>query len=189
MTRPRLVLARLLAAVLTALPILAPAASPTPEPGPRVELRIKPLPAGVKRLYVEAIGDGTHRVVVLGADGREERLSPAEFVARVDRSTRRRGFLFTLLNITSPVGIAWVALGLLGQVIFAGRMIVQWLVSERQRRSVVPVAFWWMSVAGASMMLVYFVWRRDIVGVLGQATGWVIYVRNLWLIRRELRPA
>ncbi|MGD8441818.1 MAG: lipid-A-disaccharide synthase N-terminal domain-containing protein [Holophagae bacterium] len=85
------------------------------------------------------------------------------------------------------MGIAWVVLGLLGQVVFAGRMIVQWLISERSRRSVVPVAFWWMSLAGASMLLVYFLWRRDIVGVLGQCTGWIIYLRNLVLIYRERR--
>ena len=75
-------------------------------------------------------------------------------------------------------------LGFLGQALFAGRMLVQWLVSERQRRSVVPTVFWWMSLGGASMLLVYFVWRRDIVGVVGQTTGWIIYLRNLWFIHR-----
>ena len=98
-------------------------------------------------------------------------------------------FFYRLLNITGPVGVAWVLFGLLGQVIFAGRMILQWLVSEKQQRSVVPVAFWWMSLGGASMMLIYFVWRRDIVGVLGQSTGWVIYGRNLWFIYREGRAS
>jgi lipid-A-disaccharide synthase-like uncharacterized protein len=77
-----------------------------------------------------------------------------------------------------------VGLGFLGQALFTGRMLVQWLTSERQRRSVVPVAFWWLSLAGASMLLGYFVWRKDIVGVLGQGTGWAIYVRNLWLLYR-----
>jgi len=46
------------------------------------------------------------------------------------------------------------------------------------------VAFWWMSLIGASMLIVYFTWRIDVVGVLGQSTGWVIYVRNLWMIYR-----
>ena len=73
-------------------------------------------------------------------------------------------------------------LGLLGQVLFTGRMVVQWLVSEKQKQSVVPTAFWWMSLIGASMLITYFIWRKDIVGFLGQATGWLIYVRNLWLI-------
>jgi lipid-A-disaccharide synthase-like uncharacterized protein len=47
------------------------------------------------------------------------------------------------------------------------------------------VAFWWMSLVGASMLLVYFIWRRDIVGILGQATGWFIYIRNLVLIHKS----
>ena len=96
-----------------------------------------------------------------------------------------RGLLYRLLNITSPIGIAWVALGLVGQVLFTLRMVFQWLVSERRKRSVVPVGFWWMSLGGASMLLVYFAWRRDIVGILGQSTGWLIYVRNLWLIYHD----
>lgn len=91
--------------------------------------------------------------------------------------------LFRLLNIASPTGIAWVGLGLLGQALFTGRMLVQWLVSERARRSVVPPAFWWLSLGGATMLLVYFAWRKDIVGLLGQGTGFLIYARNLWLLR------
>ncbi len=89
-----------------------------------------------------------------------------------------------VLNISNPIGVAWVAVGLLGQLLFTGRMLVQWLVSEKEKRSVVPPVFWWMSLIGASMLLVYFGWRKDIVGILGQATGWFIYVRNLYFIRR-----
>ncbi|MEM7245783.1 MAG: lipid-A-disaccharide synthase N-terminal domain-containing protein [Acidobacteriota bacterium] len=89
-----------------------------------------------------------------------------------------------MLNISSPLGFAWVALGFLGQLCFTGRMLVQWLASEKQRRSVVPPAFWWMSLVGATMLLAYFAWRRDLVGVIGQSTGWFIYARNLVLIRR-----
>ena len=96
--------------------------------------------------------------------------------------------LYKLLNITSPIGIAWVGLGLLGQGLFTGRMIVQWLVSEKNKRSVVPVAFWWMSLAGATMLVTYFAWRKDIVGILGQSIGWLIYSRNLWLIYRHKSP-
>ncbi|MGE3175115.1 MAG: lipid-A-disaccharide synthase N-terminal domain-containing protein [Planctomycetota bacterium] len=94
-----------------------------------------------------------------------------------------------MLNVSSPAGFAWVLLGLLGQVLFTGRMLVQWLVSERSGRSVVPPAFWWMSLVGATMLLVYFVWRKEPIGVLGQATGWFIYVRNLWMIHRPGGPA
>ncbi|MEI6339216.1 MAG: lipid-A-disaccharide synthase N-terminal domain-containing protein [Verrucomicrobiota bacterium] len=87
--------------------------------------------------------------------------------------------------MTSPVGLAWVTLGLGGQLLFTGRMLVQWLASEKSKRSVIPISFWWMSLIGSTMLLVYFIWRRDIVGILGQATGWVIYIRNLVLIRRS----
>jgi lipid-A-disaccharide synthase-like uncharacterized protein len=174
--------------VAAAVILLAPAApADVADDHESVELRLKPLPDGVKRTRIVNAEDGSMWVVVTMVDGREERLTPDEFIARIDRDTRKRRLLYRILNITSPVGIAWIVLGLLGQVVFAGRMILQWIVSEKEKRSVVPVAFWWMSLLGASMLLVYFVWRRDIVGVLGQSTGWVIYCRNLLLIYRESR--
>jgi lipid-A-disaccharide synthase-like uncharacterized protein len=91
------------------------------------------------------------------------------------------------MNISSPIGILWVGIGLCGQIAFTGRMLVQWLVSEKKKKSVVPVVFWWMSLLGASMLLAYFIWRKDIIGVLGQGTGWIIYLRNLWLIYDPIR--
>jgi len=66
-----------------------------------------------------------------------------------------------------------------------GRMLVQWFASERSKRSVIPVSFWWMSLIGSTMLLVYFIWRRDAVGIIGQGLGWVVYVRNLFLIRKS----
>jgi lipid-A-disaccharide synthase-like uncharacterized protein len=128
--------------------------------------------------------DGEHRFVLRSEEGPTE-LSPAEFARRVYAEQADRHWFLILLNVTSPIGIAWVAVGLLGQVLFTGRMVVQWLVSERNRRSIVPVSFWWMALGGASMLLIYFLWRKDIVGVLGQTTGWVIYVRNLYFIYRH----
>ncbi|MEM0897401.1 MAG: lipid-A-disaccharide synthase N-terminal domain-containing protein, partial [Verrucomicrobiota bacterium] len=106
-----------------------------------------------------------------------EILSADEFLQTLNALNTDRGWLFKLLNITSWTGIFWVGFGLMAQVVFTGRMIVQWWVSEKEKRSVVPNAFWWMSLAGASMLIVYFIWRKDIVGVLGQSTGWFIYVR------------
>lgn len=93
-----------------------------------------------------------------------------------------RGWFYRLFDITSPLGMVWVGIGLAGQVLFTGRMVVQWLASEKSRRSVVPPAFWWMSLVGATMLITYFTWRVDVVGILGQATGWGIYARNLWMI-------
>ncbi len=165
--------------------LLSPATSaPAETPPEAIAMRLKPLPAGVRSVSLEADGEGGHWLVLTSHQGAEQRLRPDQFAELYFDQHQNRGWLLGLFNITSPLGIAWVAMGLLGQAMFSGRMLVQWLTSERQKRSVVPVAFWWMSLGGASMLLVYFIWRRDIVGVLGQSTGWMIYVRNLWLIYR-----
>ncbi|MCE9591684.1 MAG: lipid-A-disaccharide synthase N-terminal domain-containing protein [Planctomycetes bacterium] len=87
-----------------------------------------------------------------------------------------------MFNVSSPAGFIWVTVGFIGQLLFTGRMVVQWLVSTKAQRSVVPPIFWWMSLVGATMLLVYFAWRRDPIGILGQAVGWTIYIHNLWLI-------
>jgi lipid-A-disaccharide synthase-like uncharacterized protein len=133
--------------------------------------------------------DGGHLLALRSDDGGIVLLRPEEFAARVYHEQSRQLWWNRLLNVTSPVGVAWVALGFLGQLLFTGRMLAQWLISEHRRQSVVPPIFWWLSLGGASMLLVYFVWRRDIVGVVGQATGWIIYLRNLWLIYRPGRAA
>lgn len=94
---------------------------------------------------------------------------------------------FRFLNITSWSNFLWVAVGLIGQAAFAGRMVVQWFVSEKHKKSVVPEAFWWMSLGGGIMLFAYFVWREDLVGVLGQTSGLVIYARNIRLIYKQSR--
>jgi len=81
----------------------------------------------------------------------------------------------------------WVLLGLIAQAMFTGRFLVQWIASERAGRSVVPVAFWFFSIAGGFLLLVYALWRRDPVFIIGQAAGLFVYLRNLWFIRREKR--
>jgi len=79
----------------------------------------------------------------------------------------------------------WFALGLLGQAIFFSRFLVQWIASERAGRSHVPPLFWWLSLAGSMLLLAYAIHRKDPVFVLGQAFGWLVYTRNLALLRRE----
>ena len=133
-------------------------------------------------LSVQRQPDGTPRFNLAGQSLNADQLADALESAAGERSAR--GPAYRLLNITSPAGVAWVGLGLLGQLLFTGRMIVQWLTSERARQSVVPPAFWWMSLGGAAMLLAYFAWRKDIVGLIGQGTGFLIYARNLWLLRR-----
>lgn len=81
----------------------------------------------------------------------------------------------------------WLAVGFVGQLLFTSRFLVQWLASERARRSIVPLAFWWFSLAGGATLLAYALWRRDPVFVIGQASGLVIYTRNLMLIGKSRR--
>jgi len=75
-----------------------------------------------------------------------------------------------------------VIIGLVGQMIFMSRMIVQWIASERARRSVVPVSFWYLSLAGSILVLAYGFVDKDAVVILGQAFGFIVYVRNIYLI-------
>lgn len=105
-----------------------------------------------------------------------------------ERVTANAGNLvFRALNITSWGGVVWVCIGFLGQGAFFGRMFIQWLVSEKEKRSVVPEIFWWLSLVGGVTLFAYFAWRQDIVGVLGQTSGVVIYARNIRLIRKRQR--
>ena len=79
----------------------------------------------------------------------------------------------------------WVAIGFAGQALFSARFLVQWLASERAKRSVVPHAFWFLSLAGGGTLLAYALYRQDPVFIAGQGASLFIYARNLVLIRRE----
>ncbi len=81
----------------------------------------------------------------------------------------------------------WVIVGFIAQAMFSMRFVIQWLASERVGRSIVPVAFWFFSIAGGSLLLVYAIQRQDPVFIAGQGLGLVIYFRNLWLIFKEKR--
>jgi lipid-A-disaccharide synthase-like uncharacterized protein len=82
----------------------------------------------------------------------------------------------------------WMIVGFLGQACFSARFLVQWIASERLRRSVVPVYFWYFSVAGGVILLAYAIHRMDPVFILGQAAGLLVYARNLYLIARQRSP-
>lgn len=81
--------------------------------------------------------------------------------------------------------LVWLGIGLLGQALFSLRFLVQWFQSERARRSVIPVAFWYFSMAGGMTLLAYAVHREDPVFIIGQASGLCIYLRNLYFIYRD----
>jgi lipid-A-disaccharide synthase-like uncharacterized protein len=102
----------------------------------------------------------------------------------VDLSQAVGGYLYAVFVQTFD---GWVVLGLIGQVLFTARFIVQWVASERAGRSVIPISFWFFSIGGAVLLFVYAVYRRDPVFIAGQGLGLLIYFRNLALIAKEKR--
>jgi len=85
------------------------------------------------------------------------------------------------------IGLDWsflVILGLIGNATFSMRFLVQWIASERQGESVIPVSFWYWSIAGSVIMCLYFIFKRDPVGILAYLPNSLIYIRNLMLIQK-----
>ena len=83
----------------------------------------------------------------------------------------------------------WLVFGVVAQLLFAGRFIVQWISSERAGKSVIPFAFWFFSMGGGLMTLVYGIVKREPVIILGQGLATIIYVRNIMLIMKERRQS
>jgi len=83
----------------------------------------------------------------------------------------------------------WIALGFVAQLLFTGRFLVQWIASERQNRMVIPIAFWFFSIGGGVLLLIYAIHRRDPVFIAGQAFGVFVYARNLYFELRDRRRA
>lgn len=81
--------------------------------------------------------------------------------------------------------VIWLVVGFMGQALFSARFLVQWVTSERRKKSVVPLAFWYFSVAGGATLLAYAIHRQDPVFIVGQGAGLFIYLRNLQLIYRQ----
>ena len=79
----------------------------------------------------------------------------------------------------------WVIFGLLAQVMFSARFLVQWIASEIRKESYIPKSFWYLSLLGSTMLLAYAIHRRDPVFILGQAFGTVVYIRNLALYKEK----
>lgn len=91
------------------------------------------------------------------------------------------------LSLSTPT--LWLIIGFTGQAIFTARFLVQWIASERRRDSVVPVAFWWLSLAGGLTLLSYALYREDPVIIVGQSMGAFIYIRNLMLVQKGRQRA
>ncbi len=79
----------------------------------------------------------------------------------------------------------WLGVGFLGQAFFSARFLIQWIASERRGKSVVPRAFWYFSIGGGLTLLLYALWRRDPVFILGQGAGLFVYARNLYFVLRD----
>jgi len=84
---------------------------------------------------------------------------------------------------------AWLIVGFAGQAMFSMRFLIQWIQSEKARKSIIPRAFWYFSIAGSGTLLIYAIHIGDPVFMLGQSMGMFIYLRNLHLILRESRQS
>ena len=92
------------------------------------------------------------------------------------------GGLVQWWETTPTIELVWIAVGLFAQLMFSMRFLIQWIATERARASIIPETFWYFSFGGGVLLLAYAIYRLDPVFILGQATGLVIYSRNIYFI-------
>jgi lipid-A-disaccharide synthase-like uncharacterized protein len=150
---------------------------------------------------VVALGGGDTTLILLEVDRHTGAISAervgenevAQLAAATDGPWRGAFRLDRRTGHIDPVevrlGWYWIAFGLGAQLLFTARMLAQWLASERAKASVVPLSFWFLSLGGGVLLLIYFVRRGDPVGVVGQLGGLLVYARNLVLIWRRRRQS
>jgi lipid-A-disaccharide synthase-like uncharacterized protein len=147
------------------------------------------LPDSSRQVYLQRNESGSYQYYICRSGGIPEKVS---FDGLSDQlyAAGKRSALAATLGSGSMMVMFWLGMGLLGQVLFTGRMVVQWIASERKGTSIVPPMFWWMSLIGSLLLLAYFLWRRDPIGLLGQAFGSFIYLRNIiWILEgKKLDP-
>ena len=83
------------------------------------------------------------------------------------------------------ISLGWLIIGFLGQIFFSARFILQWIYSEINKKSIIPLGFWFFSILGGITLLIYAIHRKDPVFIMGQATGLFIYARNLYFINKQ----
>ena len=83
------------------------------------------------------------------------------------------------------ISLSWLIIGFLGQLFFSARFIVQWIYSEINKKSIIPLAFWFFSILGGLTLLAYAIHRKDPVFILGQSAGLLIYARNIYFINKQ----
>ena len=96
--------------------------------------------------------------------------------------------LRTYFTETPTVDLVWLAIGMTAQLMFSARFLVQWYASERAKASVMPVAFWYLSLIGGLTLLAYGIYKIEPVIIMGQSFGVVVYVRNLYLLHKGRNP-
>ena len=94
-----------------------------------------------------------------------------------------------MFTFDSPLEKWLLFFGFLGQAVFFGRWIVQWIATERKGESHMPEMFWWFSLVGAVMLLMYYILRLEPIGIIGQCVGWTVYARNLYLIKTKKKQS
>jgi lipid-A-disaccharide synthase-like uncharacterized protein len=104
----------------------------------------------------------------------------------VDLAHAVGGYLFDVFAVKFDW---WVMLGFVAQAMFTARFVVQWIASEREGRSIIPIAFWFFSIGGGVLLLGYALYRRDPVFIVGQAFGVFVYLRNLYFVLRDERAS
>ena len=140
------------------------------------------LPDSSAQVYVSRDTGGAAQYFIWHPGGATEKVSFEQLTDQLYQAGKTGG-VAAYLGAASATVIFWLSLGLFGQLLFTGRMVVQWIASERKGTSVVPPMFWWMSLIGSILLLAYFLWRRDPIGLLGQAFGSFIYLRNIiWIL-------
>lgn len=86
------------------------------------------------------------------------------------------------LSKTPVFELIWLFVGFAGQILFSARFLIQWIASERVRKSIVPEAFWYFSLGGGALLLAYAIYRADPVFIAGQAFGLIVYLRNIYFL-------
>jgi lipid-A-disaccharide synthase-like uncharacterized protein len=151
-----------------------------PLPG-AVHAEIK-LPDSRAQVYLQQGDGGAMQYFIWHPGGALQKVSFGELTNQLYQAGKAGG-MASIFGGGSTSVLFWLGLGLFGQLLFTGRMVVQWIASERKGTSVVPPMFWWMSLVGSLLLLAYFLWRRDPIGLLGQAFGSFIYLRNIiWIL-------
>lgn len=82
-------------------------------------------------------------------------------------------------------GKLWLSIGLCGQIIFGSRFLLQWISSERAGKSYIPICFWYLSLLGSLLLLTYAIHTKDIVFTIGQTSGFLVYIRNIMLLKKK----